>query len=85
MASDVTLELLDKDALEIIKCDEDISMDELLVKASDICHISPVARGLFAFRQVSFGLSNLAFFILHASTPTLVYRPFCLIDQELFC
>ena len=58
MASDVTLELLDKDALEIIKCDEDISMDELLVKASDICHISPVARGLFAFRQVSFGFSN---------------------------
>jgi len=65
MASDVTLELLDKDALEIIKCDEDISMDELLVKASDICHISPVARGLFAFRQGSRWLAP------HASVSTV--------------
>ena len=52
MASDVTLELLDRDEVVTHQCKQDLTMDELMVTAADICHISPVTRGLFAFKQV---------------------------------
>jgi len=51
MASDVTLELLDREEVMTVECEQDLTMDQLLVSMVDICHISPVARGLFAFKQ----------------------------------
>eukprot|EP00092_Neocalanus_flemingeri_P038172 GFUD01041549.1.p1 GENE.GFUD01041549.1~~GFUD01041549.1.p1 ORF type:complete len:1200 (+),score=378.78 GFUD01041549.1:57-3656(+) len=51
MASDVTLELLDREAPVILHCDQHTTMDQLLVTTAATCHISPVARGLFAFKQ----------------------------------
>jgi len=51
MASDVTLELLDRDEVVTHQCKQDLTMDELMVTAADICHISPVTRSLFAFKQ----------------------------------
>lgn len=51
MASDVTLELLDREEVMTVECEQDLTMDMLLVTMADICHISPVARGLFAFKQ----------------------------------
>ena len=52
MASDVTLELLDREEVMTMECEQDLTMDQLLVSMADICHISPVAKGLFAFKQV---------------------------------
>jgi hypothetical protein len=57
MASDVTLELLDREEVMTVECEQDLTMDMLLVTMADICHISPVARGLFAFKQVGNNVS----------------------------
>jgi len=51
MASDVTLDLLDREGVVTQACDQDTSMDQLLITTAITCHISPVARGLFAFKQ----------------------------------
>ena len=52
MASDVTLDLLDREGPVTLECDQSTTMDQLLVTTAATCHISPVARGLFAFKQV---------------------------------
>ena len=52
MASDVTLDLLGREGVVTQACDQDTSMDQLLITTAITCHISPMARGLFAFKQV---------------------------------
>lgn len=55
MASDVTLELelLDREGRESLNLEKDTTLDDLLVRAAEQAGIRPVARSLFAFRQVS--------------------------------
>ena len=58
MASDVILELLGREEPVTLNCVNDLTIDELLVKTADFCHISPIARSLFAFKQVNNLLIN---------------------------
>ena len=55
MAGDVTIERFDKekDPLVLSNVREDVTMDELLVTVAQECHISPVVRTLFSFKQVT--------------------------------
>ena len=75
MACDVTLELLDRENLLIRSYEHDLKVDQLITNVAEICHISPVARGLFAFKQVSVLL------LLSFS----VYLVDCLVDDFAFC
>jgi len=51
MACDVILELVDREAHVTLTCDQGTTMDQLIVKTAVTCHITPVARGLFAFKS----------------------------------
>lgn len=55
MACDVTIERFDKEKepLTLTSVREDVTMDDLLVRVAHLCHISPVARTLFSFKQVT--------------------------------
>ena len=55
MASDVTIVRFDKEnePLTLLNVRDDVTMDELLVKVAHQCNISPVARTLFSFKQVT--------------------------------
>ena len=59
MACDVTIERFDKEKepLTLTNVREDVTMDDLMVTVAQQCHISPVVRPLFSFKQVT--LSNM--------------------------
>ena len=54
MACDVTIELFGPDTTQLVTetVPGELSLDELLVRAVKRCGISPLARNLFAFKQV---------------------------------
>ena len=54
MACDVTIERFDKEKepLTLTNVREDVTMDDLMVTVAQQCHISPVVRTLFSFKQV---------------------------------
>ena len=56
MACDVTLELFGLESNQLVteSVPEDLTLDELLVRAAKRCGISPITRNLFAFKQVNF-------------------------------
>ena len=54
MAFDVRIHRLDTDDFININVDGDTTMDELTINVTDQCNISPVARTLFAFKQVKY-------------------------------
>ena len=56
MAFDVRIHRLDTDDFININVDGETTMDELTVLVTDQCNISPVARTLFAFKKVKYGL-----------------------------
>ena len=55
MACDVTIERFDKEKepLTLTNVREDVTMDDLMVTVAQQCHISPVVRPLFSFKQVT--------------------------------
>ena len=47
MASEVTIELLDRGEVMIVECQQDLTLEQLFVTMADICRIFSVARGDF--------------------------------------